>query len=141
MGIKTLDDKIVFSPENISINFCPVAKDTGKETFILGTFNPGMARLKNGNILLMIRIAEALKGLPLGLRGALRDQTDKHNHIEYITKRKLGTLTEEDRIMQSIDVMAQMKTLADGIAAKRGGDVEGIDVCVEMMDKAKAENE
>lgn len=62
MGIKTLEDKIVFSPENISINFCPVAKDTGKETFILGTFNPGMTRLKNGNILLMIRIAEALKG-------------------------------------------------------------------------------
>ena len=62
MSITTLNDKVVFSPENISINFCPVAKDTGKETFILGTFNPGMSRLKNNNILLMIRIAEALKG-------------------------------------------------------------------------------
>ncbi|TKJ16989.1 glycosidase [Candidatus Woesearchaeota archaeon B3_Woes] len=62
MVVKTLKDKIVFGPDYVSIDFCPVAKDTGQETFLLGTFNPGMTRLKNGNVLLMIRMAETLKG-------------------------------------------------------------------------------
>nr|WP_276592925.1 glycosidase [Sphingomonas sp. GC_Shp_3] len=31
------------------------------ETYVLGAFNPGMTRLRNGNLLLMVRVAEALK--------------------------------------------------------------------------------
>jgi len=29
-------------------------------TYVLGAFNPGFARLPNGNLLLMVRVAEAL---------------------------------------------------------------------------------
>jgi predicted GH43/DUF377 family glycosyl hydrolase len=31
------------------------------ETYVLGAFNPGMTRLPNGNLLLMVRVAEALR--------------------------------------------------------------------------------
>ena len=30
-------------------------------TYVLGAFNPGLCRLPNGNLLLMVRVAEALK--------------------------------------------------------------------------------
>lgn len=61
MGVKISKDKILFSPGDISSDFRPVGKDTNQETYIMGTFNPGMTRLKNNNILLMVRVAEALK--------------------------------------------------------------------------------
>ena len=61
MSIKPLNDRIVFSPGDIREDFRPVGKDTGKETFIQGTYNPGMTRLKNGHILLMVRVAEHLR--------------------------------------------------------------------------------
>ncbi len=54
-------DKIVFSPANINLDLCPVKKNTGQETYILGAFNPGLTKLPNSNLLLMVRIAEALK--------------------------------------------------------------------------------
>ena len=56
-----ISDRIILSPQDIDQSFRPVARDTGKETYILGTFNPGMTRLKNGNILLVVRVAETLK--------------------------------------------------------------------------------
>jgi len=55
------NDKIIFSPNDIREEYKPLHKDIGQETEILGTFNPGMAKLPNGNLLLMIRVAEALK--------------------------------------------------------------------------------
>ncbi|MCA1481232.1 hypothetical protein, partial [Bradyrhizobium sp. NBAIM08] len=39
----------------------PLAGRIGEETYVLGAFNPGMTRLPNGNLLLMVRIAEALR--------------------------------------------------------------------------------
>jgi len=54
-------DKIIIKPEDIDLSFSPIRKDIDVETFVLGAFNPGMSRLPNGNIILMIRIAEALK--------------------------------------------------------------------------------
>lgn len=54
-------DKIIFSPNDIDITKSPVHKTTGKETFILGAFNPGFTRLPNGNTLILVRVAEALK--------------------------------------------------------------------------------
>jgi hypothetical protein len=33
----------------------------GAETYVLGAFNPGMTRLPNGNLLMMVRVAEALR--------------------------------------------------------------------------------
>jgi predicted GH43/DUF377 family glycosyl hydrolase len=59
MEIKS--DKIIFSPQLIDLSFSPIRKDINEETYILGAFNPGMCRLPNGNILIMVRVAEALK--------------------------------------------------------------------------------
>ena len=36
-------------------------RDLKEETYVLGAFNPGMSRLPNGNLILMVRVAEALK--------------------------------------------------------------------------------
>ncbi|MCF7826623.1 MAG: glycosidase [Candidatus Marinimicrobia bacterium] len=54
-------DKILFSPQDIDTSKLPIALSTGKETFVLGAFNPGFCRLPNGNTLMMVRVAEALQ--------------------------------------------------------------------------------
>ena len=79
MNIKPLDNRIVFSPGDIDPDFRPFEKDTGKETFIQDTYNPGMTRLKNGNILLIIIVA-----------GHLEKPVEKtiFFHQEWILKRK-----------------------------------------------------
>jgi len=58
-------DKIVFSPTDIDLSFSPLKLGEEHPTYLLGAFNPGMTRLPNGNILLMIRVAEALSN-PIG---------------------------------------------------------------------------
>ncbi|MDB5712582.1 MAG: glycosidase [Sphingomonas bacterium] len=54
-------NRLVFSPLDIELARSPLAGKIGAETYILGAFNPGMTRLPNGNLLLMVRVAEALK--------------------------------------------------------------------------------
>lgn len=54
-------DKLIIKPDDIDLDFSPLRKDLAVDTFVLGAFNPGMSRLPNGNIILMVRIAEALK--------------------------------------------------------------------------------
>jgi predicted GH43/DUF377 family glycosyl hydrolase len=54
-------DRIVFSPNDVDLARSPLAGKLDAETYVLGAFNPGMTRLPNGNILLMVRIAEGLK--------------------------------------------------------------------------------
>ena len=54
-------DKIIIKPEDIDLSFSPIRKDINVDTYVLGAFNPGLSRLPNGNLILMIRIAEALK--------------------------------------------------------------------------------
>lgn len=53
-------DRLVFSPHNVDLSRSPLAGRIGAETRVLGAFNPGLTRLDNGNLLLMVRIAEAL---------------------------------------------------------------------------------
>ena len=53
-------DKIIISPEDIDLSYSPL-RGLKMDTYVLGAFNPGMTKLPNGNILLMVRIAEALK--------------------------------------------------------------------------------
>jgi beta-1,2-mannobiose phosphorylase / 1,2-beta-oligomannan phosphorylase len=53
-------DKIIFSPKDVDLRYSPIRNQLNKETYVLGAFNPGMTRLHNGNLLIMIRIAEAL---------------------------------------------------------------------------------
>jgi predicted GH43/DUF377 family glycosyl hydrolase len=59
-------DKIIIKPADIDLSFSPLKKQILENTFVLGAFNPGMTRLPNGNILLILRIAEALESPILG---------------------------------------------------------------------------
>src|SRR6478672_13389004 len=54
-------DQIIFDPRDIDLARSPLAGQLDAETYVLGAFNPGMTRLANGNLLLMVRVAEALR--------------------------------------------------------------------------------
>jgi predicted GH43/DUF377 family glycosyl hydrolase len=57
-------DRLVLTPADIDLTRSPLAQGmarAGVETYVLGAFNPGMTRLPNGNLLLMVRVAEALR--------------------------------------------------------------------------------
>ncbi|HWU02827.1 MAG TPA: glycosidase [Novosphingobium sp.] len=54
-------DRLVITPDMIDLSRSPLAGQLAVETYVLGAFNPGMTRLPNGNILLMVRVAEALR--------------------------------------------------------------------------------
>lgn len=55
-------DYLIFSPGDVDLSQSPFRKGLREnETYVLGAFNPGMCRLPNGNLLLMVRVAEALK--------------------------------------------------------------------------------
>jgi len=59
MNFKT--DKLVFRPNDVDLSYSPLRNGIDVETFVLGAFNPGLTRLPNGNLLMMVRVAEALK--------------------------------------------------------------------------------
>ena len=54
-------DRIVFGPDDVDLARSPLAGRIGAATVVLGAFNPGLTRLANGNLLMMVRIAEALR--------------------------------------------------------------------------------
>ena len=54
-------DALVFTPDDVDLSRSPLAGKIDAETYVLGAFNPGMTRLPNGNLLLMVRVAEALR--------------------------------------------------------------------------------
>ncbi|QCB55738.1 glycosidase [Sphingopyxis sp. PAMC25046] len=54
-------DRLVFGPDDVDPARSPLAGALGAETYVLGAFNPGLARLPNDNLLLLVRVAEALR--------------------------------------------------------------------------------
>jgi predicted GH43/DUF377 family glycosyl hydrolase len=54
-------DALVFTPDDVDLSRSPLAGKLAAETYVLGAFNPGLTRLPNGNLLLMVRVAEALR--------------------------------------------------------------------------------
>lgn len=54
-------DALIVTPRDIDLARSPLAGRVAAETYVLGAFNPGLARLANGNLLLMVRVAEALR--------------------------------------------------------------------------------
>jgi len=54
-------DALAIVPDDIDLGRSPLAGQLSMETYVLGAFNPGLTRLPNGNLLLMVRVAEALK--------------------------------------------------------------------------------
>ena len=53
-------DRLVFSPADVDLSFSPLRNGLKEDTYVLGAFNPGLCRLPNGNLLMMVRVAEAL---------------------------------------------------------------------------------
>lgn len=54
-------DRLAFGPDEIDLARSPLRRGIDELTFVLGAFNPGLTRLPNGNLLMMVRIAEALR--------------------------------------------------------------------------------
>jgi beta-1,2-mannobiose phosphorylase / 1,2-beta-oligomannan phosphorylase len=55
------DDYLIFRPDDVDLARSPLRASVHEPTYVLGAFNPGFARLPNGNLLLMVRVAEALQ--------------------------------------------------------------------------------
>jgi hypothetical protein len=53
-------DRLVFGPDDVDLSRSPLA-GLGAPTYILGAFNPALTRLPNGNLLMMVRVAQALR--------------------------------------------------------------------------------
>ncbi len=53
-------DRLVLTPNDIDLAKSPMA-GLDAETYVLGAFNPALTKLPNGNLLMMVRIAEALR--------------------------------------------------------------------------------
>jgi predicted GH43/DUF377 family glycosyl hydrolase len=53
-------DHLIFAPDDVDLRRSPLREGLKEKTYVLGAFNPGLCRLPNGNLLLMVRIAEAL---------------------------------------------------------------------------------
>ena len=54
-------DRLILVPDDIDLSRSPLAGHLDAETYVLGAFNPGLTRLPGGNLLLMVRVAEALR--------------------------------------------------------------------------------
>lgn len=72
-------DRLVFTPDDVDLSRSPLAGHLEAETYVLGAFNPGLTRLPNGNLLMMVRVAEALRepmrgGKVHAIRWVPRDQ-------------------------------------------------------------------
>ena len=53
-------DQLIFSPDDVDLSFSPLRNGLKEKTYVLGAFNPGLCRLPNGNLMMMVRVAEAL---------------------------------------------------------------------------------
>jgi len=54
-------DRLVLVPDDIDLSKSPLAGHLDAETYVLGAFNPALTRLPGGNLLMMVRVAEALR--------------------------------------------------------------------------------
>ncbi|MEO6167533.1 MAG: hypothetical protein ABIO46_01680 [Chitinophagales bacterium] len=53
-------DHLIFTPGDVDLSRSPMRNGLKEKTYVLGAFNPGLCRLPNGNLLMMVRVAEAL---------------------------------------------------------------------------------
>lgn len=54
------DDYLIFGPDDVDLAQSPLRASLNEPTYVLGAFNPGLTRLPGGNLLMMVRVAEAL---------------------------------------------------------------------------------
>lgn len=55
-----MDDFLIFTPDDVDLTRSPLRRGIDAPTYVLGAFNPGLTRLADGNLLMMVRVAEAL---------------------------------------------------------------------------------
>jgi beta-1,2-mannobiose phosphorylase / 1,2-beta-oligomannan phosphorylase len=53
-------DYLIFTPGDVDLSYSPLRNGLKEKTYVLGSFNPGLCRLPNGNLLMIVRVAEAL---------------------------------------------------------------------------------
>ena len=53
-------DQLLFTPMDVDLSRSPLRPAISAPTYVLGAFNPGLTRLPSGNLLMMVRVAEAL---------------------------------------------------------------------------------
>ena len=82
MGSSATHDAIVFAPNDVDLSRSPMAGQIDAETYVLGAFNPGLTRLPSGNLLMMVRVAEALRQPVAGDRiHAIRWSQDEGRYV------------------------------------------------------------
>lgn len=54
-------DQLLLTPGDVDLGRSPLAGALQADTYVLGAFNPGLTRLSTGNLLMMVRVAEALR--------------------------------------------------------------------------------
>jgi predicted GH43/DUF377 family glycosyl hydrolase len=54
-------DRLIFGPDDVDLSRSPMAGMLDAETYVLGAFNPALTRLPGGNLMLFVRVAEALR--------------------------------------------------------------------------------
>jgi len=76
-------DRLVFTPDNVDLTRSPLRSSVAAETYVLGAFNPGFTRLPNGDLLMMVRVAEALRAPIVGQDiHAIRWDADGDYHLD-----------------------------------------------------------
>ncbi len=55
-----ISDHLIFTPADVDLTRSPLRNGLKGGTYVLGAFNPGLCRLPGGNLLMMVRVAEAL---------------------------------------------------------------------------------
>lgn len=53
-------DHLIFTPDDVDLSYSPLRNGLNEKTYVLGAFNPGLCRLPNGNLIMIVRVAEAL---------------------------------------------------------------------------------
>src|SRR4030095_701025 len=85
-------DRLIFTPSDVDLSHSPLRKGLQEETYVLGAFNPGLCRLPNGNLLMMVRVAEALKN-PV-----------KNDHVNSIRWDALGKFVTDSWPLPAVDM-------------------------------------
>jgi predicted GH43/DUF377 family glycosyl hydrolase len=119
-------DHLVFAPHDVDLARSPLRGSLDAETFVLGAFNPGLTRLPNGNVLMMVRVAEALREPVIGnkvhairwdaQRGYVRDAYDI-SETNATDPRKFQLLGCHAKVMAltSLSWLLPVELSADGI--------------------------
>jgi hypothetical protein len=57
MGQET--DYLILRPDDVDLTRSPLRRSIAEATYVMGAFNPGLARVPNSNLLLMVCVADA----------------------------------------------------------------------------------